>query len=158
MGRAIIIICCGVVFLGSMAIDWLAPKPAPPPVAVRVIGAGVSRVPFLDEFGRVQFTAPYFAVTVGVKDLSTTRKIDFESWRGSAVLEDNFGNAYREIAVTPLRNPGLLEQAPDEAEIMPSSTFCDWLVFERPVPGAKLSLRLPASNYGGRGWVKVQLP
>lgn len=70
MGRAIIIICCGVVLCGSMAIDWLAPKPAPPPVTVRVIGAGVSRVPFLDEFGRVQFTAPYFAVTVGVKDMS----------------------------------------------------------------------------------------
>ncbi|HEV2210778.1 MAG TPA: hypothetical protein VG167_18545 [Verrucomicrobiae bacterium] len=161
-------VCLAVLFVGGAALLTVAssrqqvwsksPTVIQGDIQVKVTGGGMANVPFLDVLGRVQFTSPYFVINPQIKNLSTTRKIDFETWRSSAVLEDNFGNTYSHIGVTPMRNPALLEPAPDLTAIYPGKTFFDSVVFERPVANAQwLHLQLPASHFGGSGYLRFEI-
>lgn len=134
-------------------------------VLVVVVKADVGRVWYRDAVDRPQFTGAYLTIGLGVANVSATKKVDFESWRGAefglgrgvVTLSDNYGNSYKRIDVTPA--PNLLDPARDTASLRPTERFYDPVVFEVPVQNAKwLHLELPAKNFGGRGMLRFEIP
>lgn len=134
-------------------------------VSIAVAGVSVGQVCYRDALGRPEFAGPYLTVSLCVSNFSTSKKVDFQTWRGSdfrpgsgaATLRDDLGNTYKRIAVTPA--PNLLDPAPDSASLHPRMVFYDCVVFEVPLQNAtSLRLELPAKNFGGRGVVRLEVP
>jgi hypothetical protein len=95
-------------------------------------------------------------VHVWVKNVSATRKIDFQGWNRSlsarqhrALLTDNFGNTYKRVDF------GLgtsVLGAEEEASIHPGKHVTAVLVFEAPLQNTTyLRLELDPSAFGDRG-------
>lgn len=134
------------------------PKPAPTATAndgvieVRSPGAYVGRIEFtLRDDIRV---IPGMAIRLVVKNLSTSRSLQFETWAGGslgkvyqATLTDDLGNHYKRIS------PGPGYQAagvPLPDFLGPEKYLEDVVVFEAPGNNAKfLYISLPCINYMG---------
>jgi hypothetical protein len=126
-------------------------------VAVRVVGGRVASVCWRDAAGTPQFTGPVLTVGVYVSNLSSTKMVDFETWRGVATLTDDNNNQYKRISVTPASN--LLDPDPDSVSIHPQQHYFDRVLFEVPVRNFKrLHLKLPGRNFGGSGTLRFEIP
>lgn len=111
--------------------------------------------------GRIEFTLrddiqviPGMAIRLVVKNLSTSRRLQFETWAGGslgkeyqATLTDDLGNHYKRVS------PGPGYQAagvPLPDFLGPEKYLEDVVVFEAPVKNAKfLYISLPCINYMG---------
>jgi hypothetical protein len=134
-------------------------------VQVVVARANVGTVWYRDAVNRPQSTGPYLTIGLGVANVSDTKKVDFETWRGTdfsvgrgaASLSDNYGNSYKRIGVTPA--PNLLDPARDSASLRPTERFYDPVVFELPLQRVEwLHLELPARNFEGKGTLRFEIP
>ncbi len=104
----------------------------------------------------------YLQFQIKVKNIGLTKKIDFQTWRGTvfkgnnaAILKDNNGNQYKQIAVSP----DFTRTHREETTLYPTDSFADVLVFEKPVPNIKwLHLELSAENFGGTGMLRFEIP
>jgi hypothetical protein len=103
----------------------------------------------------------FLYVNIVVQNLSTTKKIDFKTWRSSelgfedspATLADNFGNKYKQQSP-----PRVFEGHDDEKSLYPNDKFSDVLYFEAPVQNIQwLHLELPAKNFGGEGMIRFEV-
>src|SRR6516225_9810863 len=108
-------------------------------------------------------TAPYRAeqsevycfVALRIRNMSDGKKLDYQTWAGTAKLTDDLGNSYRlkripngHMIYDPIFS-GLFDPVSEETIYSDKPCF-DMLMFERPVPKAKdLILRLPMKNLGG---------
>jgi len=124
------------------------------------------------EPGNVAVYSHLFTIHVVVSNLSKTKKIDFTTWRGKdfrvsgdyATLSDDNGNEYRrmDFGFKAISKYGFFQAAQiheNEASIYPQESFDDLLVFEKPVENRKwLHLELPASNFGGSGMIRFEIP
>jgi hypothetical protein len=133
------------------------------------------------EFERVNVESPgepggvavyehFFTIHVVVSNLSKTKKIDFTTWRGKdfsvrdyATLSDDNGNEYKRMnfGFKAIKKYGFqgAQNYENEASIYPQESFEDLLVFEKPVENRKwLHLELPASNFGGSGMIRFEIP
>ncbi|MCW5553684.1 MAG: DUF308 domain-containing protein [Verrucomicrobiae bacterium] len=134
-------------------------------IRVAVNSVHIGRVNHLDVLGEIQSTREEFlTIDLAVANLSPTKKINFQTWRGATLavggapanLADNHGNNYKRITMTPnaRRNP-----SPDEVSIYPQNEHRDLVVFELPVENIQwLRLELPASNFGGSGMLRFEIP
>jgi hypothetical protein len=106
-----------------------------------------------------------------VSNLRKTKKIDFTTWRGKdfsvsrdyATVTDDNGNEYKrmDFGFKAIKKYGFqgAQNYENEASIYPQESFEDLLVFEKPVENRKwLHLELPASNFGGTGMVRFEIP
>jgi hypothetical protein len=94
-----------------------------------------------------------------------TKKVDYQTWSGRdisldrdfATLEDNFGNSYKRISFGLASYPvGAVERS---ESIYPNKVVTDVLVFEVPLQTIDyLRLELPATNFGGTGMLRFQIP
>jgi hypothetical protein len=134
-------------------------------VQIVVVRANVGTVWYRDAVNQPQSAGQCLTIGLGVANVSDTKKVDFETWRGAefgigrgaASLSDNYGNNYKRMNVTPA--PNLLDPARDTASIRPTERFYDPVVFEVPVRTIKwLHLELPAENFGGRGMLRFEIP
>ncbi|MFO0811209.1 MAG: hypothetical protein U0746_21475 [Gemmataceae bacterium] len=94
-------------------------------------------------------------VYVAVANMNPARKIGYTAWsiRADGIrLTDDLGNAYRRIDMgleNGLRN--------SDTTLYSDRPIPDLIVFERPVPAAKvLTLELPAANFGGSGVLRCR--
>lgn len=101
-------------------------------------------------------------MTVNVKNLSSTKKIDFTTWRlkasnvskDYASLSDSSGNSYKQIVLG-----SVLQDTGDEASIYPGESFDDLIMFQVPVDNIQwLHIELPAANFGGWGRLRFEIP
>ena len=101
-------------------------------------------------------------MTVNVKNLSSTKKIDFTTWRlkasnvskDYASLSDSSGNSYKQIVLG-----SVLQDTGDEASIYPGESFDDLIMFQVPVDNIQwLHIELPAANFGGWGTLRFEIP
>jgi hypothetical protein len=105
----------------------------------------------------------FLQIYVYVKNTNMTKKLDFISWRGNSItasngakLTDNYTNNYKRIAMTADFDEKYSRLS---TTIYPNEVFRDLLVFERPIPGVQwLHLELPATNYGGTGILRFEIP
>jgi len=75
---------------------------------------------------------------------------------GSANLTDNHGNNYKQTNITP---SGQKSPSSDEVSIYPQKEHHDLVVFEQPVENIQwLHPELPASNFGGSGMLRLEIP
>ncbi len=104
------------------------------------------------------------AIYIKIKNKSTTKKINYESWGGQdrliekhrPFLEDNFGNKYRGVSFG--FGTKVVGQIKD-VSIHPDQVIDDLLVFETPLANVQyLRLTLPASAFGGNGDLRFQIP
>lgn len=97
----------------------------------------------------------YLHVYVNVSNLSTTKKIEFDSWRKyGPTLEDDNKNSYGLIQFTI----PVWDQLRDHVTIYPGQETVDRVVFQKPTIGHKwLHLQLPACNFGGSGELKFNI-
>jgi len=99
----------------------------------------------------------YLRVTVLVYNTDSKRKINFTTWQGTATLSDEHGNSYK--AVEPRSRSPYDGQPAENASIYPGSAYGDAVCFEPPVAAAqRLFLELPATNFGGLGYVRFEIP
>jgi len=101
-------------------------------------------------------------MTVNVKNLSSTKKMDFTTWRVKpsssnkdyASLSDSSGNSYKQIVLE-----SVLQDTGDDASIYPGKSFDDLIMFQVPVDNIQwLHLELPAANFGGWGTLRFEIP
>ena len=105
----------------------------------------------------------YLQFHIKIKNTSSTKKVDFQTWRGTmldatyaASLTDNYDNNYKRIAATADFDENYSK--PDST-LYPNDMFTDVLVFEKPVANVKwLHLELPAENFGGTGKLRFEIP
>jgi hypothetical protein len=119
-----------------------------------------------DALGRPQETQDqFFTIYLAVANLSSTKKLDFQTWRGapsgigdgSAQLTDINGNDYKLINITPSQENG--NSYPDSISIYPQKEVHDAVVFELPVENIEwLRLELPAENFGSDGMLRFEIP
>ena len=120
------------------------------------------------EPGNVQYCDHLLTIRVALSNLSTTKKIDFTTWRGKnfhvgrdyATLTDNNGNVYKRIdfGFKGIKNSNWRD-AKNETAIYPQDSFEDLLVFEPTVKNLKwLHLELPAENFDGSGMIRFEIP
>lgn len=126
-------------------------------IEVSVTGPHIGPVQYLDSLNRPQVTdEQYSMIQIFIKNLSTTKKIDFETWRGAASLTDNNGNNYKQISITPNWN---LTPISDSVSIYPQTEQIDNIAFELPVGNIEwLHLELPAEKFGGNGMLRFEIP
>jgi hypothetical protein len=111
---------------------------------------------YRDVLGELQ-AGSFFTIDLLVTNVSTNKKVDFESWRSRATLSDDSHNIYKRIPITPEKQPG--SAYPDNASIYPQKELRDRVVFETPVENIKwLHLELPAENFGGIGMLRFEIP
>jgi len=126
-------------------------------VVVRAVGGRVAPVCWRDAAGRPQFTGPCLTLGVSVSNLSNSKIVSFETWRGAAALTDDSGNRYKQVNVTPASN--LLDPDPDRVSIHPQQAHFDRVIFEIPVRDFKwLRLKLPGRNCGASGTLQFEIP
>lgn len=107
-------------------------------------------------------------VLVDIANSSATRKLEYDGWssrsRGVS-LEDEHGNVYRMVswgagtrAIWRSPQGDFWEMQVRNDSVHPGKTLTDILVFEKPIAQAKtLTLKLPRSNFGGRGYVTLSI-
>jgi hypothetical protein len=130
-----------------------------------VQGLSIGRVYYKDAMGQPQITEqPYLIAAISIKNLSSTKKIDFETWRGnelgigSANLTDDNQNNYKRMDLTPAMSFGIGDSYSDSDSIYPQTSFDDRIVFEKPIQNIKwLHLELPAANFGGTGMIRFEI-
>lgn len=133
---------------------------------VTVSKVHIGSVNHSDVLGRSQTTdEEFFTIDLGVANLSSTKKMDFQTWRGgkfsvgsgTASLKDNHENNYKRINIVPASANG--DPSPDDVSIYPQKEQHDLVVFESPVENIEwLHLELPASNFGGDGMLRLEIP
>jgi hypothetical protein len=105
-------------------------------------------------------TAARLLITVEVKNLSGTKKVEFPGWapRGLArgvSLTDNFNNAYQ---AKPLGRAPVPGEGPPMS-IYPDAVAREVLAFEPPIAKIEfLQLELPATILGGQGVLRFKIP
>ena len=155
-------------------------------INVTVQRVHIGEVVINDALGQPQITAENFlTINLTVANLEPNKKIDFQSWNGTANLSDNNGNSYKRINVnpnidiTPNMNDGTagrmkLDGVPvisitpnmeggsanaNPVSIYPLKKQLDAIVFEPPVENTQwLHLELPADNFGGSGMLRFEIP
>jgi predicted Zn finger-like uncharacterized protein len=134
-------------------------------VRVGITSAVVDFVQLNDITGRANSKERLLILRVRLENQSDTRKVEYQGWghttlfdlkEKTPVLKDNFGNAHHrarwQLGVTV---PGQVVAK----SIRPKETLDDVLIFDRPVDKAEfLRLELPASAFGGTGWLRFQIP
>jgi hypothetical protein len=102
-------------------------------------------------------------IDVEIANQNATRKLDYKSWAGAdfnfgrdfATLTDNFGNVYKRTTFGMDKPVGRVESQ----SIYPGSPITDQLAFEVPLTNIQfLHLEMPASNIGGDGMLRVEIP
>ena len=131
---------------------------------IKIVGRSSSDIVFIDNpMGGVTPYEGNYTIKLNLSNLSTTKKIDFTTWRGETLatgrdyarLTDDNGNEYKRI------NFGLntISGRQNDYSIYPNQSCEDLLVFEKPVSNLKwLHLELPASNFGGSGMIRFEIP
>jgi len=106
----------------------------------------------------------FISMAILIKNQSESRKIEYNSWgcdgmswnQECATLTDNFNNKYKRASF------GFMVQPKGQLiceSIYPGKEVADVLVFEPPVEKAtELRLELPASYFGGKGYIRVRIP
>jgi hypothetical protein len=120
-----------------------------------IVSAKVGTVPLKNLGDSTESEKEHLIVTVGIKSVSATKKIDYQTWASNGVydaspatLKDETGNSYKRISFGIGAQP--IGQAERGASVYPGKTITDVLVFEPPVGAAKeLRLELPRANIGG---------
>jgi len=132
-------------------------------IKVTVQKVHIGRVDNNDIMGQAKTTeAELFTIDLSIENLSTTKKVDFQTWRGlalgnSAALTDNNSNNYARIDITPSKFDGT--SFDDSASIYPEKEQLEEIVFEAPVEKIEwLHLELPAENIGGSGMLRFEIP
>ncbi len=134
-------------------------------VEIRITSVTVGVVPLTRIDGSLGESAKsHLSIKIEVKNLSTNRKIRYESFAGPAFspyadrasLRDNFGNSYNAVGFKSLAVPvGRTERE----SIYPGKSIADVLLFEPPVDGIKfLDLELPLSLVEASGDARVRIP
>ena len=133
-------------------------------IKVRVTSVNVGKVAVKDMFGNSQKSKDeLLTIKLEVTNLSTGKKIDFETWRGAdfsfgedyASLTDDNDNTYKRINFGTLSVPigGVSQES-----IYPGKSVIDVLVFEVPVDTVKwMHLKLPARNFQGEGMLRFEI-
>lgn len=134
-------------------------------VVVRVLGGKIGVVKINKTFGgQSESSEDYLALKVTIRNTTTTKKIDYSSWTAdrysfgdrSAKLSDEHGNRYKRIT---LSLGDTVEGQTSSASIRPGDNITDLLLFEEPIDAAKkLRLELPASAFGGEGYLRIEIP
>ena len=132
---------------------------------IRINAVTIQKIPLMNLGRSTQSEDDLLAVNVQVLNTSTTKKANYESWRGkpfsidrdAANMTDNFGNTLKRI------NFGIgteVDGAVNGTEsIYPEKLLSDILVFEAPIDGTEyLRLELPAQNFGGSGSIRFEIP
>lgn len=123
-------------------------------------GGLVTGVLFLDNgegLGVTPLQGNYLKISVWISNTDPKMKMDFSTWRDDASLSDDCGNVYKRITSGFGQRFYMVPE--DTTSIYPGSEFRDMLIFEPPVSAAKkLYLELPASNFGGWGAVRFEIP
>lgn len=132
-------------------------------IQVRVVGVTIDFVQG-KSFGDFKSQEKLLKIELVIENKHTNRKISFEGWGSSSTfladdaphVSDNFGNAYKRISF------GLGSRIDGQASsesIYPGKQAKDLLVFEAPVENVDyLRLELPATNFGGTGKLRLQIP
>ena len=119
----------------------------------------------LTEQGEPDSQKSHLAITLEISNLSQSKPASYRGWSGEersvgrdyATVEDDSGNKYKQVQYGSLNK--LLGQVTSEQSIDPGKIQRDILFFEAPVDGAKyLHLELPASNFGGTGMIRFEIP
>jgi hypothetical protein len=131
-------------------------------VQVGISKVALGHVPLRDFRGPGISQERSLMVHVWVRNLSATRKVDFETWNQGlrphgAVLNDNFGNSYKRVVF------GFGTEvvgSKEAASIHPGKHETAILVFEPPLSNAeRLRLELEPTAFGGRGDpVRFEIP
>jgi hypothetical protein len=133
---------------------------------VQVDGVARGKVDLKDVFrGAGQSKDELLVIKLTLTNMNPNKKVEYRSWSGAdfsvgrdyATLKDNFGNGYKRITFGLGAGPvGGVER---NESIYPNKSQTDVLVFELPVDTAThLDLEMPATNYGGEGFVRFRLP
>jgi hypothetical protein len=133
------------------------------PIRIHLVRTHVGKVPLKTIGGTGESKDDLFQVTLRIENTHQTRKLDYHGWStegpwlsDSGTLADEHGNHYKRITFG--FGNKVAGQVYSES-IYPGESITDVLVFERPVDAAKrLTLTLPASNFGGKGKVRVLVP
>jgi hypothetical protein len=130
-------------------------------VRVRVLGAVVAAVPLTDSGGQQRLSPDRSLILrLRLSNMAADRPVRYVSWSAPAtadvpLLEDQLGRAY------PLRTfgPGLgVSGQVSQASLIPGKWTDDVLVFAPPGPDSVLHLTLPASAFGGKGLLRLEIP
>lgn len=129
-------------------------------VRVLIAGASMDCTGYISILGRHEVTEETnLNIIVGVSNSNPARTIGFVGWsteRGGAKLTDELGNSYRQVTFGVGR---IVVGSTESATLYADSMAQDVIVFERPVPAAKiLTLQLSAENFGGKGSIKGRIP
>lgn len=102
----------------------------------------------------------YLMITLELKNLGATKKLDFAGFSSGAIarmvsLMDNFANQYKRKRFSGAKVAG----QSDGDSIYPGKSVTDVLVFEPPIGKAEsFKLVLPAAAFGGAGALKFSIP
>jgi hypothetical protein len=97
-----------------------------------------------------------------IENTSENKLIRYQAWGArdfakQPALVDNFGNSYRTNGFGIFNHP--IGQIVGEKAIYPGKLESDVIFFDPPVKGIRfLRLTLPASNFGGEGQLRMQIP
>jgi len=135
-------------------------------IEIQVTGCGVAKIPLKDMFGKTgQSKDSHLWIGIAVRNLSAGKKVDFSTWRGldfiasrsSATLSDDNENHYRGVSFGVADHPVGINE--DQESLYPGKSTQDVLIFEVPVSNIRwLHLELPASNFGGTGKLRFEIP
>ena len=134
-------------------------------IQFQIVSALVGHVEVKDSYGDGTSNSVDTLLSIKVKmtNMGDTKKINYRSWHEDTIvfgdrmsLVDNYENSYKRI------NFGFGNEvvgSTDSESIYPSKSIYDVLVFEEPIGKAEfLNLELPASNFGGDGMLRIQIP
>jgi len=132
---------------------------------VRILEVSLGQVAIKESFSgdTGQSKDELLAVKIEIKNLTTTKKLEYRSWAGAdfsigrdyATLEDTFDNVYKRITFGMDKPVGRLSAV----SVYPGKSVTDILVFEKPLNTVKaLRLELPAKNVGGTGMFRFEIP
>lgn len=133
-------------------------------IEIRITSVTVGVVPLTQIDGSPGESAkPHLSIKLQVKNLSTNRKIRYETFAGPvwspyadrASLRDNFGNSYNAVGFKSLAVP---DGRNESESIYPGKTITDVLLFEPPVEGIEhLELELPMRFVEGKDELGIRI-
>lgn len=106
------------------------------------------------------------AINIDIKNMSSTKKYDYTTWRGRkfllendyGVLVDTFGNGYKRMKFGTSKIAEGIDDT-QSVSLYPGTTLHDILVFEVPIANVEaLFLKLPLKNIGTFGVVVFKIP
>lgn len=131
-------------------------------IQVRVRSVNIGTVSAKSPGGQKIFSNDELLIVIlGIGNASKTKVLDVSGAAGEASLKDEHENEYPSMKIkTQLGFTADIDgQIKQRTRVNPNKEIADVLVFERPADVAKkLMLRLPASNYGGSGFIIFECP